>query len=323
MLIKSPKTLDLSRRRLLTGGAALAAMAQLSRRANAQSCPAYMPTAPAEGIAAGYTQYTWGDDFNVAGTVNPVVNDNSPNFNWWLQPGNGASIANVTVDTTAKVSNQWASPQGGVLSLKGPNWPNNGNVTISSTPASTQGKSVPPYGAYPEGCWDFLLQMSNVNCTDNSQWYAWWFDTQVNGPAPGMDELDGGENYCNNYGYASTVMTSGSHEWTSAGQTASGGGTYGTLVNGTWKQTLMDSGWHRGTLILKQLTSNTGYVEIFWDGVPQVLYGHPSSRIPTGAGGATGYQWLSLGGQPIYIKLGGPPSSNYNFDYARYFGKAA
>lgn len=323
MLIRSPKSLDVSRRKLLSGGAALAAMAALPGQAQSPcgNFSAASMISPAAQALGWVTQ--WGDDF----TTNTIdyTGGSNPKSNWFMRQDIGAVPANAVVDTTATASPwQFASPLGGILRINDANFPGDGNVLLSSTPPSTQGKSNPGFGCWTQGAWRFGMKM-NTQCVAVNQWYAVWFDTQLFGSSPGLEELDVEEEFCHNGGFnLDGEITGGGHQWPSSGgnQVAAGGGDYGTLVNGTFNRLIFDSNYHVWDYLLVQTSSNTGYIQTYFDN--QLLYiynnGNPTTKILTGVGGTAGFQWVSNGNQPVYLKLGGPPTAEFDFDYIFYSG---
>lgn len=317
--------ISLPRRRLLSGGAAALAYNALKRQeARAQSpCGTFYPPTP-PSYASGY-KLKFRSDFTLKNEVDPTGTATS-GYNWYIQGGiNASAAANAPINTTATASGSFASPFGGILALNGPNYPGDGNVTICSTPESTQGNSIPATGCWTHGLFELYGQMSNITTATNNQWWAYWFDTQVDGNSPGLTELDTLENFMQNFGYPTSELSSGGHQWNPGdGQVANAiGGSYGTMTGpgGSWVQTNADTGYHKFGMLWVQLTapsgggSGTGYVEIYYDDVAQTLYPYQASpRIPSGTGGQIGYQWLEYG-QPIYCKLGGPPGFNFNIDY--------
>jgi hypothetical protein len=335
MLLRSPKALNLSARRevidlkrrgLLTGAAAMAAMVKFERAWGQPVCDNMYPTAPAVVAAAGLTAYDWGDDFDVACTVDPDGTHTS-GYNFYWQQGINSTKANISVNTTEAATGSFASSNKGVLTLDGPNFPGEGNVTICSTPQSTQNVSIPTKGCWYHGAW-VVYASQPLPCTANNQWYApLWFDQQISnnpdvtGQNKGMTELDDEENYCTNFGFGQTTMTFAGHEWSSNGTQVGGGGTYQTkAANGTFSETVLTSGYHRFIITWVPVTSTTGKINFFYDDITQYAYnnGNPISDIPTGVGGLAGFRWLE-NNVPVYIKIGGPPGFKMKLDYCQHF----
>jgi hypothetical protein len=135
-----------------------------------------------------------------------------------------------------------------------------------------------------------------------------------------IQEIDLWESYCGNYGYSSSNGTFSGHEWAAGNpnQIASGGGSFGS--GSPWAQTNMDSNWHSYSLVWMKTGTNTGTIQCFFDHSAQTIWNgnagapYSTSAIPTGAGGAAGFQVLDTAGD-IYIILGGPPGTNFNVDY--------
>jgi hypothetical protein len=339
MLIRSPKSINLSlrnevthlsRRKLLVGAAAMAALNRIEKGYGQPVCGTFYPTPPPAVAAAGMTACDWGDDFDIAGTVDPDGTHTS-GYNLYWTGGYGTTSANGQVLTTTAASGSFASPNKGLFRMNGPNFPGSGNVFWCTTPQSTQGKSIPDRGCWYHGAWVFYVNQP-LPCNANNQWYApLWFDTQLNnqkdvtGQNKGFTETDGEENYCANFGFQQTTMTSGSIEWSSDGSHVGGGGTLQTKQpDGTFKETVLTSGFHQFIIIWSSVTSTTGQMQVWFDGVQQYLWnsGNPIANIPTGAGGIPGYRWIE-NNTPIYGKLGGPPGYNMDMDYLYHYALPA
>jgi hypothetical protein len=320
-LLSPAKPKLLSRRKLVTDGAATVTLFNIiqSRPAEAQSpCGTFYPTVPAEAAAAGFTKLVFRDDFTVPGTIDPTGNATA-GYNWYLRPGIGVTSADTVVSaglSAAGVSNgnsgggSFASPLGGILALNCPVAGGNGNTTIISTPPSSIKSYNPGFGCWNHGYFEFYAQM-NPNVTANNQWWALWFFSQLITSGTHTTEIDLMESYSGNFGYtggSQDYMTTGGHQWSSTGgnQVAAGGG--GIVSNAPGNPALLlDLNWHLYGMLWVSTGSNTGYFQIFIDRVPVYAYngGNPVTKIASGTGGISGYQWAEEGGL-LYIQLGCP-----------------
>lgn len=323
----------------MAGAAALGAYGRL-RAAEAQTCGLFYPSAPpSPASSVGYTRLLFADDFNLPGTVASTPSPTS-GYNWFL--ASNATSTNAVVSptgTAAGISNgntgggNFASANGGILTLNGPNAPGNGNVTIFSTPISTQKVTNPGFGCWGPNIYAEIYAQYNPAFTATNQWYApLWFFTQIpvviGGQTVGQ-EVDLNENYCGNFGYSPTNGTFAGHTWnaTTGTQIDSGGGSYGTNPGGipsTWVQSNMDANWHVYGMLWTQTGASTGTIQVFFDNQPQVIYNgnaatpYATSVLPVGTGGTTGFEYLT-GSSPLYAIMGGPPGTggNINIDYVR------
>lgn len=130
MRLITPKSLDLSRRRLLAGSAALSAYAGLSLdalEALAQSpCGNAGPTPPPQASAAGMNTLVLSDDFTSTSTFATTSNQAWSSDVLWYPglTGNGQKMTIFPTMTAAQVSNGNssgginASPNGGILWLQ-------------------------------------------------------------------------------------------------------------------------------------------------------------------------------------------------------------
>jgi hypothetical protein len=316
---------------------------------------------PAYATAVGYTKEYRFDDF----TSNSIGSGTS-GTNWYLNSGIGATTAtststassgtgsvnqstppsNATVytkATAAQVANgnrgagSFASPKGGILVLNGPNWPGNGNITIMTTPPSSQKSYIPSFGVWRHVLFEAYIQY-NINFYQNNQWPAWWFNPQmvVNGK---YNEIDGMEQFGGapgNFNYPATNISFSGHEWNgdTGAKIADGGGSIGTVSGGVFTQTKANNNFHKYGVLLVQTGTGTGYIEMYHDDVKQVTYdqfakGNSSGRIATGTGGVPGFRdveiatyFMMLGG--AYGKSGNSASvatANMNVDWVRVLGK--
>ena len=154
----------------------------------------------------------------------------------------------------------------------------------------------------------------------SGQWFAWWFDPQVV-TNNSFNEIDGFENFCGNYDYPNSQISFSGHEWATDGtDTASGGGSMGTVSNGAWTPLVADGNWHRYGVLWVSVGTGTGYIEMFYDDQPIVTYDRFAAglggQIPTGTGGWPGFESLESGA-PLFMMFGGPPGSDFLVDYAR------
>lgn len=339
MLIISPKTrrkLELGRRALLTGAAAVSAFEGLKLSdAQAQStCGIFYPSSsPAQAQAAGMNVLKFREDFNIAGTVAQTSGATS-GFNFFLQNGStyGSNVTVNTSGTAAGISNgntgggSFPSANGGLLVISGPN--GNGNVSICSTPESTQLSSNPGFGNWKYFYAHVYAQMNNSAMNHSLDWFApLWLDSQLSIPltpplstlgGAGYTEFDVVELYGNdvNFSYTAQQMTSGGHQWqvNNATQISSGGGTWQTgSAPSPQTQINYDNGWHLWGVLWKPNGTGAGQLSIYYDNQLAATFGN-STTIATGSGGAAGYQWMDAGG-PMYLKLGGPASFNMYVDY--------
>ena len=293
-------------------------------------------TAPAQAAAVGYTTLLFNSDFTSANEVAPNGSATS-GYNWYWQASTQASDITVSPGLTAAAVNNgnsgggsFASPAGGILTLNGPNT-NTGNVTICSTPQSTQGQggsnTNPGFGNWAY-CYIEIYAQCQPNTSFNNMWFALWADSQqvVNQQ---YQEVDFFETFCGNFGYPTNYQAFSAHEWNAStgSEPASGGGQYGTSSGGTFKITAIDTNWHLFGFLWVKTGTNTGYVTCYFDNVAQTIYNanggapYSSTQIPTGTGGASGWNYLDPCG-PLYLKIGGPygTNGNYNIDYVRVWG---
>lgn len=334
--------LILSRRKLLASGAAALAYNKLvAEEARAQSpCGSFYPTAPAPAVAKGRTQLIWEDDFTVQGLIAPPGSTAMSGFNWWAAPqatitGSNPCILVLPNATADSISNgnttgsAYQSAVGGLIKLRGPNAPGNGNVTISSTPFSTQKVSNPGFGCWGPDIYMEVLCQFNPQCTANNQWFApLWMNSQVqnlsNPTGQGTyEEIDPIENYCGNFGFNPNNSTFSAHQWNNGvGQVAGGGGSLGNNAFGNaWHQLIWDAEWHVVGFSWEATSPTTGTWECFVDNQPSVLFpysgaGFSSAAFPVGAGGTPGWGLLQTG-YPLYALSGGPPGYDMYLDYIR------
>ena len=280
------------------------------------------PTPPPQASAVGYTTLLFNTDFVSASEVDSTGTATSNPPYWFLQTSIGATAANAVVQptmTAAQVSNgntgggSFASPNGGILVLNGPNVPGSGNVTLSTTPEATQSSSLPSFGSWKHVYFEAYIQF-NPNITANNQWFAWWSFSQV--AVGGLaSEIDFIENYCGNFSYADTVWTCAGHDWTSSGTNTANGGGASQSANA-------DAQWHLYGCLWVSTGPGTGQISFYRDNVLQVIFNNNTSSnysnpIPTGTG-SPGFVNIEAGVQQ-YMKLGGPPDNMY-VDYVRVWG---
>ncbi len=350
--------LILPRRKLLAGGVAAAAYNRLLME-EARACTGvvtggggFVPTPPPHATAAGYTTLLFSDDFNVAGTIGDATKTSG--FNWYYIPGFNVQPSNVVVNTTktaAQVSNgntgggPNASPNGGMLTISGPNTGGN-NTAILSTPASTHVTSNVSKGAYQWATWEFYAQMDN-NYVFNGDWYAIWFFSQFNVPyANGSlnftqvgTEVDLNEMFCGNFGFPANQQTGSGKQWTVPGNGSpflSNGSAYDSLNGSTYTQINADSNFHTFSLHWVAPNGGTaGFVQFFIDNNPITFFGQGTSKNTTGKAvngqgltGTPGWQWIE--NSPLYMQMGAPPTGgsggagtgNMNVDWVRVWGNA-
>jgi hypothetical protein len=276
--------------------------------------------------AVGYTNTYLFDDFTTQGTIG----SGTSGTNWYLNTSIGATAANAAVNTTATAASMnggnagsFASPNGGILDLNGPDYPGSGNITISSTPPSSQKSYTPSFGSWMHAYFETYAKF-DPTFQFNGQWFAWWFDPQVV-TNDSFNEVDGFENFCGNYNYPNSQISFSGHQWdpTDGTDVASGGGAIGTVSNGTFTPIAADGNWHRYGVLWVSTGAGTGYIEMYYDNQLLVTYDRFAAglggQIPTGAGGWSGFQTLESGA-PLYMMFGGPPGSDFLVDYARVIG---
>jgi hypothetical protein len=276
--------------------------------------------------AVGYTNTYLFDDF----TTSDTIGSGTSGTTWYLNTSIGATSANAAANTTATAASMnggnagsFASPNGGILVLNGPNYPGSGNITISSTPPSSQKSYIPPFGSWMHVYFETYAKF-DPTFQFGGQWFAWWFDPQVV-TNNSFNEVDGFENFCGNYNYANSNISFSGHEWdpTNGTDTASGGGSIGTVSNGAWAAIVADGNWHRYGVLWVSTGTGTGYIEMFYDDQLVVTYDRFAAglggQIPTGTGGWAGFESLESGA-PLYMMFGGPPGSDFLVDYARVLG---
>jgi hypothetical protein len=344
MLVKSPSKL-LSRRKALLGAASAVPLFNIikSRDGRAQSpCGSFAPTIPTYAKNAGFTKLVWEDDYTVAGTIDPTGNATS-GFNWFLRGGIGVTISDAAVNTKQTLGGTFASPLGGVLSLTTPVYGGNGNTTIYTTPGSSQRSFNPGFGCWFHGCFELQGQF-NPNCNTSGQWWADWFNSQLTvtsqpltsqqstnanavavqyglplptvtgGTYPLYTELDNFEQFCQNFSYPNTEITTGGHNWlnvTSSNQIDSNGGSLNTTPDGNPHKYAVVWGVGSG--------SGTGFIQIYIDEVLQTIATSAGniSTIPTGlSSGLAGYEYMEAAGAWFW-ELGTPPGFDFLIDYTR------
>lgn len=330
MLLITPKTrrrLEIGRRGLLTGAAALSAFEGLKLSdAQAQSpCGSFYPIAPPQAVAAGLTAPIFVDDFNVPGTVAPNGNATS-GYNIYpsVQPvtnttktdtvnnGNGTLAANVTAFTKATAAGitngnadggSFASPNGGILTLINQTAQYGGIPTVTTTATSTQRNGTTGLqGTFKDFYVQTYLQFQPLFVCDN-QWPALVFYVQNTAIPPGQtlqgsQELDQMESFAGNAGFTGNLslrMTSSGHCFTTASQPFQGGNTYNGPVGGSGAAVNTDNNWHLMGYMKQSTGANTSNISIYWDNVLQSQFGLPTPLLG-GPGGTptTGWNWAEI-----------------------------
>jgi hypothetical protein len=318
--------LILNRRKLITGSAALSAMASLKKARAQQNCSSFYPSAPAPAVALNYNTLYWGEDWNIPNTV-AQNNSITAGVNWI--PAANASSANYTVNTTGTavaVSNGntsgglYPSQDGGIAFFNGPNDPGNGNYTLATTPLSTQGVINPGFGCWGPNIYVEVYCQFNPSCAGDqgeNQWYSpLAMKSQVFPGLANAQQLNIVQNYCGNQGFGATTTRFTFNDGNA------GGGTWGTGTGTNWTPFVQDSGWHAFGFSWVVTSATTGVIQPFLDNQPAVLSGYTSaSKITVGVGGVTGLTSL-VTGAPLCIVVGGPPGTGDNIytDYYRVWG---
>ena len=281
---------------------------------------------PSFVTAVGYRKTYLFDDFTTSGTIG----SGTSGTNWYLNTSIGATSANAAAKTTATAGSMnggnagpFASPNGGILVLNGPNYPGSGNITICSTPPSSQKSYTPPFGCWKHAYFETYAKF-DPTFHFSGQWFAWWLNPQVV-TNNSYNEIDGFENFCGNYNYPDSQIPFSGHEWntTNGANIASGGGAIGTVSNGAFTQVNADKNWHRYGILWVSTGTGTGYIEFYYDNQIVITYDRFAAglggQIPTGTGGWPGFRSLESGA-PLFMMFGGPPGSDFLVDYARVIG---
>lgn len=189
MRLITPKSIDLSRRKLLVGAAALAAYEGLSLdlcEQAAAACGVFGATPPPQAVAAGMTNLVFADDFTSTTTfATDEFQNYTPGVNWYAGFQGGQTTNVQPTLTAAQVSNDNtsggpnASPYGGVVSLLMPAGQRfNCWISVSGWQMNTAGAVQPPAG---QGNWghSYIEQytqfnINNAATTNPATWPSFW-----------------------------------------------------------------------------------------------------------------------------------------------------